>query len=1330
MPPIALHRAAGTARSLRARTSRRRAAPAPQPVELLEPRIILSANGALFDTNEYVDFVGTGTIVDFEVGDLNGDGIADFVGTDRSQVHVVLSSRGGYIGMSSFAPATGTADVIQLADVQSDGDLDIVFVDTNGAGQVGYFLNDSFGNFGTSIHEVNTSDTDIRDFVAADFNRDGRLDVAFITADGYEIHTGNDSGSLAAQLLTSSTGSNRDFIAVRAADMNGDGTLDLVTQEYISNVFFQIGVLPIFANGSTGQFNRDVALSTSALTGFELLDLNNDGSIDRIAAVRADNAQLWHSENLTTGSNPEFDEANEQSVDSVLAGNGSEFLTSGDLNGDGVDDILLGTTTESGLQIFYGTPSQRHGGTYDTRTVLDTGNRPDRLVIADADNDGDNDIITYDGGEIFIHRNLGDGIFTSPEAATLPGQAQSSVDINPDDAAFGDLNGDGIVDAVVFNDFNNDLAVLYGSSLGRFTGQPTLTTSTITSIRDIAILDTDGDGDNDIVIIGMTASEGFVQVFRNDGIVPTSRGSELTNFTRLDAGRITGTTFSVPRIRVASLNGDAREDLVIGDGSNDRFIVLTGETNGSMSLVGRFGTGDDVQDIAVADMDLDGDMDIIVATDVGLSVIIEEGQFNYDSMYTRFVDGGVDALAVDHFNPDTLPDVATISGDGYGELTFYRNRSPISDAIVLKPIASTVLDLGSVNIGRILVADLDNDGDNDLTLDGDSSIPIVAVLSDGFLGVQSAQHYEDGRFERQEGVGLVDVDGDGDHDLLAVSFASTGQRFLNVHHNLGDGIFHYPAPPTSTFQRVGVAPSGSVGRSVTGNFNGNARPEFATFEFDEHSGNDLVSVYLPSEDGILRLATIDLGSDQFSSQFAAGDINGDGRDDLLVYNSTERRYYTLINNGNGTAWTMTLAHSQSDFSYSQVALGDLTGDGIVDILAFTTSGQSGDNQFILMPGKNDGTFRNGNARIILSPGSTTSSLDAPPLIVDFDGDGRNDIVVPDDDGSGSVRLIQQTAPGTFATPDTFLGTGIDPSAISVADVNSDGRPDILVGLESSSAYFIVFNTSTPGTPEHNFVAFSTEGFQTSGGVYAADIDNDGRLELVASSSSGLTVIEINVAGAAIARTSLTYSFSSFRPFHLIDLNRDGATDMLGTFAQSINSAFLDVELNRLSGRPNPANSLPTIPTGTIHLGDLDAFADTLALSFRRLRNIAAASDADGDRLQGFRITEIVDAELSGKGGIVNGGRYFVFGETIDYVLTSDGLSTAFKVTLFDGKGETVAIYDVTYNGIATAMMAFTSPPPPPPVQPDPHEWLDSGPVSFGLFDADATEAPTIISSYA
>ena len=69
----------------------------------------------------------------------------------------------------------------------------------------------------------------------------------------------------------------------------------------------------------------------------------------------------------------------------------------------------------------------------------------------------------------------------------------------------------------------------------------------------------------------------------------------------------------MPRIRVASLNGDAREDLVIGDGSNDRFIVLTGEANGSMALVGRFGTGDDVQDIAVADMDLDGDMDIALA---------------------------------------------------------------------------------------------------------------------------------------------------------------------------------------------------------------------------------------------------------------------------------------------------------------------------------------------------------------------------------------------------------------------------------------------------------------------------------------------------------------------------------------------------------------------------------------------------------------------------------------------------------------------------------------------------------------------------------------------
>lgn len=1328
MRPIALHRAAGRAFGRAVPVAR-----PPQAVELLEPRIILSANGNLFDTNEYVDFTGTGTIVDLEVGDLNGDGIADFVGTDRSQVHIVLSSRGGYLARTAITPNTGTADVIQLADVQGDGDLDIVFIDTLGAGQVGYFLNDGFGNFGASVHEANTADTDIRDFVAADFNRDGRLDVAFITADTYEVHAGDDSGSLAAQLLTSSTGSNRDFLAVRAADMNGDGTLDLVTQEYESNLFFRIGIRPFFANGTSGQFNRDVAISTSALTGFELLDLNNDGSIDRVAAVRADNAQLWHSENLTTGSSPEFDEANEQSVNSVLAGNGSEFLTSGDLNGDGVDDILLGTTTESGLQIFYGTPSQRHGGTYDTRTVLDTGNRPDRLVIADVDNDGDNDIVTYDGGEIFIHRNLGDGIFPSPEGATLPGQAQPSVDINPDEAAFGDLNGDGIDDAVAFDAFNNDLAVLYGSSLGRFTGQPTLTTSTITSIRDIAVLDTDGDGDNDIVVIGMTASEGFVQVFRNDGIVPTSRGSELANFTRMDASRIAGQVFGVERLRVASLNGDARQDLVIGDGTFERFIILTGDASGAMALAGRFGVGSDVNDIDVADMDLDGDMDIIVATDLGLSVLIEEGQFNYDSIYTRFVDGGVDALAVDHFNPDTLPDVATISGDGYGELTFYRNRSPISDAIVLKPIASTVLELSGFNVRTIAVGDLDNDGDMDLVFDGDSSVAFAAVLSDGFLGVDPAQHYEDGRFSSQFGQGLADVDGDGDLDRLSFSFASTGPA-LHVYHNLGNGIFNYPAAPTSYFQRVGIAPTGDVGDSVTGNFNGNARPEFATFEFGNSGANDRVSVFLPSESGIQRLATIDLGSNQFSSLITSGDINGDGRDDLLVYNSTERRFYALINNGNGTAWTITLAHSQSDFSYREAALGDLTGDGIADILAFTRDAGGGDNRFVIMPGMGDGTFRNGNARIILSPGNNDSDLDRPPLIVDFDGDGLDDIVFPDERGTGSVVLIHQTAPGTFATPETLVGTGVDPAAISIADVNNDGRPDILVGLESSAGYFIVFNTSTPGTPESNFVAFSTTDFRTSGGVYGADLDNDGRVELVTVENEGVTIIELNVAGAAIARSKLTLTYDTFRNFHLIDLNRDGAVDLLGTFGQNFDTDFLDVKLNRLSGRPNIANSLPTIPTGTIHLGDLDAFADPLALSFRRLRNLAGATDADGDRLQGFRITEIVDAELSGKGGIVNGGRYFVFGETINYVLTSDGLSTAFKVTLFDGKGETVGIYDVTYNGIATAMMALTGPPAPPPA-PNPGGdlamgWLEPGEDPFGLFDPDASESPALVASHA
>ncbi|MEM6928473.1 MAG: VCBS repeat-containing protein, partial [Myxococcota bacterium] len=104
-------------------------------------------------------------------------------------------------------------------------------------------------------------------------------------------------------------------------------------------------------------------------------------------------------------------------------------------------------------------------------------------------------------------------------------------------------------------------------------------------------------------------------------------------------------------------------------------------------------------------------------------------------------------------------------------------------------IASTVLELSSFEVRTLNVGDLDNDGDMDLVLEGNFGVGFSAVLSDGFLGIEASQHYEDGRFNSQFGEGLADVDGDGDLDILRANTQVLANRLVEAPYEvwLNDG---------------------------------------------------------------------------------------------------------------------------------------------------------------------------------------------------------------------------------------------------------------------------------------------------------------------------------------------------------------------------------------------------------------------------------------------------------------------------------------------------------------------------------------------------------------
>ena len=118
------------------------------------------------------------------------------------------------------------------------------------------------------------------------------------------------------------------------------------------------------------------------------------------------------------------------------------------------------------------------------------------------------------------------------------------------------------------------------------------------------------------------------------------------------------------------------------------------------------------------------------------------------------------------------------------------------------------------------------------------------------------------------------------------------------------------------------------------------------------------------------------------------------------------------------------------------AVSDVNGDGKLDLVATVQNGQ-GENQVSWLAGNGNGTFQ--------APISITNNSDAEigsVLVKDFDGDGKVDIVLPHQ--GGVTTFMAGNGDGTFSAETPFLTTGA-PIFAQTADLNGDGKPDLIVG---------------------------------------------------------------------------------------------------------------------------------------------------------------------------------------------------------------------------------------------------------------------------------------------
>lgn len=290
----------------------------------------------------------------------------------------------------------------------------------------------------------------------------------------------------------------------------------------------------------------------------------------------------------------------------------------------------------------------------------------------------------------------------------------------------------------------------------------------------------------------------------------------------------------------------------------------------------------------------------------------------------------------------------------------------------------------------------------------------------------------------------------------------------------------------------------------------------------------LVSVLLGNGDGTFQPAiTYNPGGYSYfylpSISVAVTDVDGDGNPDLVVAVSCQTEDCTssavsvLRGNGDGTFQPPVMYNAGGSFFPGQtwmnsggqwVAAGDLRGRGKPDVvlaIACQTEDCDGNpmSTVSVLLNNGDGTFQ---APVAYSTGAWLADSIG---VADLNGDGKLDVIVVDEEGpsgngNGGISVLLGNGDGTLQAPSTYDTGEIDSNGITIGDLNGDGAPDLVVGTKIFA--WCWYDCTPYEAPISIFLGNGDGTFQpaatlSTGGLYAtsigiADVDGDGTPDLV------------------------------------------------------------------------------------------------------------------------------------------------------------------------------------------------------------------------------------------
>ena len=425
----------------------------------------------------------------------------------------------------------------------------------------------------------------------------------------------------------------------------------------------------------------------------------------------------------------------------------------------------------------------------------------------------------------------------------------------------------------------------------------------------------------------------------------------------------------------------------------------------------------------------------------------------------------------------------------------------------------------------------------------------------------------------------------------------------------------------ASFVTAPIVPlSYSPSSMAVGDLNGDGKPDLVTADWDAGK----VTVSLGLGDGSFA-AGVDYAAGDHPTSIILADVDGDGCLDLIAANASDGTVSVLLGNGNGQF--KQLQTYKLGFNSSLLAIGDFSGSGRSDLIAVDAAL----NRFALLLNDGKGGF---GEPALHALGKTPAAV----TVADLNHDGHPDLAFANSDGSISILWGSK---GSFqAGPLVSVAQG-PLSAILAGDFNHDGVLDLAVTIPGSKQLAIL-----TGKGDGSFAApvrYSVGANPVA--IISADVDEDGIADLIVTNQGSNTFSVLGGNSDGSFRTALDF-VSGKGPTAAVagDFNNDGHLDL----------AMLNHDAQSLS-----------LPLGN---GD-GTFLAARAYSVEMQPRSVAAGDLAGNKRSDLVVTNFCGSDPScAKAGSVS---VLVAGESNSYHLASNYVLGAgpVAVALLDVDGD-------------------------------------------------------------